>query len=98
MVAKKPLTVVKREIAFGRGGETPHRFVADLIGVPVAKAGVKGVALAREQRADLLQRRDLELMRAPQDHLPATRCGHVGRCSVSCTMQKQPQISAASQS
>ncbi len=53
--------------------ETAHRLVADDVGVPVAKAGVERVPIAREQVADVLQRRDLELVRPPEDHLAVER-------------------------
>ena len=45
--------------------------VADLIRVPVPKACVEGVPVGREEVADILQGRDLELVGAAQNHLPA---------------------------
>jgi hypothetical protein len=45
--------------------------VGDLVCVPVAEACVKRVPLLREQRADVLQARNLELVRPAHPDLPA---------------------------
>ncbi len=39
--------------------------VGDLVSISVAKAGIEGVPVSREQSPDVLQAPDLELMRAP---------------------------------
>ena len=48
------------------GGGDAQGQVRDLVGVAVAKAGVEGVPGGRKERADVLQRSDLELVRPPQ--------------------------------
>jgi len=45
-------------------GGHPNSQVRDLISSPVAKAGIEGVPVSREQSPDVLQAPDLELMRA----------------------------------
>lgn len=49
------------------------REVADLVRVAVAEAGVEGRAVGGEQRADLVQARDLELVRGAPDHCKESR-------------------------
>lgn len=46
-------------------GRHTNSQVRDLISISVAKAGIEGVPVSREQSPDVLQAPDLELMRAP---------------------------------
>lgn len=48
--------------------------VSHLVSVSVAKGSVEGVPLSREERPDVLQAGNLELVRAPHNNLPAGQC------------------------
>ena len=64
-----------------------HRLIADLVRVAVPEPSPKGVPVWREKRADVLQRRDLELVGAAQDHLPGRMKEGAGQRWSLCMLQ-----------